>query len=223
MTRATLRYNQASPSKVRLVLDMIRGLDVSEAREILRFSERGASEEVGKLLDSAIANAEHNDHIASDELFVSAAWADEGPTVKRFRPRARGRGTRILKRTSHITVVVERYSDDDLRARSEREAASGAGTAADRRRRLSRGRRVAASEARREREAARAADHDHDHDEDVDAEETVTETGTGELVADDGDTAMGVEAVTDTEVAAIDESDDASDDDGSEDPSKGAN
>ena len=107
MTRATLRYDQASPTKVRQVLDLVRGLDVSEAREILRFSQRAASVEVAKLLDSAIANAEHNDHIASDELFVSAAWADEGPTAKRFRPRARGRGTRIRKRTSHITIEVE--------------------------------------------------------------------------------------------------------------------
>ena len=79
MTRATLRYDQSSPTKVRQVLDLVRGLDVAEAREILRFSQRGASEEVAKLLDSAIANAEHNDHIASDELFVSAAWAERGP------------------------------------------------------------------------------------------------------------------------------------------------
>jgi large subunit ribosomal protein L22 len=107
MTRATLRYDQASPTKVRQVLDLVRGLDVAEAREILRFSQRAASVEVAKLLDSAIANAEHNDHVSSDELFVHAAWADEGPTAKRFRPRARGRGTRIRKRTSHITIEVE--------------------------------------------------------------------------------------------------------------------
>ena len=121
MTRAVLRNNQASPTKVRMVLNQIRGLDVTEARELLRFSQRGASAEIGKLLDSAVANAEHNDHIPSDELFIAATWADEGPTGKRFRPRARGRGTRILKRTSHITIVVERYSDDELRARTARE------------------------------------------------------------------------------------------------------
>ena len=125
MTRATLRYDQSSPTKVRQVLDLVRGLDVAEAREILRFSQRGASEEVAKLLDSAIANAEHNDHVSSDELFVHAAWADEGPTAKRFRPRARGRGTRIRKRTSHITIEVSRYSDEELQARSDREAAAG--------------------------------------------------------------------------------------------------
>jgi large subunit ribosomal protein L22 len=163
MTRATLRYDQASPTKVRQVLDLVRGLDVAEAREILRFSQRAASVEVAKLLDSAIANAEHNDHIASDELFVSAAWANEGPTAKRFRPRARGRGTRIRKRTSHITIEVSRYSDDELRERSERESAAGVGAAAERRRRLSRGRRVAASTA-----ADHDDDHDHDHDHDHD-------------------------------------------------------
>ncbi len=102
--------------KVRQVLHLIHGLDIAEAREILRFSQRGLADELAKLLDSAVANAEHNDHIASDELFISEAWADEGPTMKRLRPRARGRGTKILKRTSHITVVVSRYSDDELRA-----------------------------------------------------------------------------------------------------------
>ena len=108
MTRAILRNSPGSPTKVRLVLNMIRGLDVTEAREILRFSQRGASVEIAKLLDSAVANAEHNDHISSDELFIGATWADEGATAKRFRPRARGRGTRIRKRTSHITIVVPR-------------------------------------------------------------------------------------------------------------------
>ena len=155
MTRATLRYDQSSPTKVRQVLDLIRGLDVAEAREILRFSQRGASEEVAKLLDSAIANAEHNDHIASDELFVSPAWANEGPTAKRFRPRARGRGTRIRKRTSHITIEVSRYSDDELRRAFRARTAAGTGAAAERRRRLSRGRRVAAHRGRGARSRSR--------------------------------------------------------------------
>ncbi len=157
-TRATLRYSGSGPRKVRQVLGLIRGLDVSDAREVLRFCERGAADEIGKLLDSAVANAEHNDHVPSDELFVSAAWANEGPTAKRFRPRARGRGTQILKRTSHVTVVVSRYSEDQLRDRAVREEASGVGVAAERRRRLTRRRRVAAST------ATEAHDHDHDHD-----------------------------------------------------------
>ncbi len=178
MTRAVLRNSPGSPTKVRLVLNMIRGLDVTEAREILRFSQRGASVEIAKLLDSAVANAEHNDHIPSDELFIGATWADEGATAKRFRPRARGRGTRILKRTSHITIVVERYSDEELRQRAVREEASGTGAATERRRRLSRGRRVAASTAKAEAAAAAEADHDHDHDAPVatDAVEVESET-----------------------------------------------
>ena len=124
-TSATLRHSGTSASKVRQVLGLIRGLDVTDAREVLRFCERGAADEVAKLLDSAVANAEHNDLIPPDELFVTRAWADEGPTAKRYRPRARGRGTRIRKRTSHVTIVVARYSEDDLLARTARETAVG--------------------------------------------------------------------------------------------------
>lgn len=139
-SRATLRHYRASASKVREVLGLIRGRDAADAREILRFSERSAAREVGKLLDSAIANAENNEELPPDELFVSRCWADEGPTMKRWRPRARGRATRIRKRSSHVTIVVARYSDDELRRRQAREDATG-GT--DRRRRLARRRRVA--------------------------------------------------------------------------------
>jgi large subunit ribosomal protein L22 len=180
-TRATLRHSGISATKVRAVLGLIRGLDVADAREVLRFCERGAAEEVGKLLDSAVANAEHNDSLPPDELFVSRAWADEGPTAKRYRPRARGRGTRIRKRTSHVTIVVARYSEDDLMARSARETASGSGAAADRRRRLTRRRRVAASTAA---ETTEAHDHDHDHDHDDEVvEETAVETAEPEAEA----------------------------------------
>ena len=222
MTRAVLRNTQGSPTKVRLFLTLIRGLDVTEAREVLRFSQRGAAVEVAKLLDSAVANAEHNDHIPSDELFISATWADEGATAKRFRPRARGRGTRIRKRTSHITIVVERYSDDQLRQRAVREEASGSGAATERRRRLSRGRRVAASTAA----AAHDHDHDHDHDDDHDHEDAVDEVETSEV-----DTDAATEAADETPVAEAsaeasetsEESDVADvDTDESDDSSKGA-
>jgi large subunit ribosomal protein L22 len=184
-TRATLRHSGTAPNKVRQVLNLIRGLDVSEAREVLRFCERGAAEEVGKLLDSAVANAEHNDNLPADELYVSRAWADEGPTAKRYRPRARGRGTRIRKRTSHVTIVVARYSEEALTARTERETASGTGAAADRRRRLTRRRRVAASTA-----AAEQHDHDHDHDED---EETPAEATVDVGEADEPDVQAAAE------------------------------
>jgi large subunit ribosomal protein L22 len=155
-TAARLRYYRTSPTKVRQVLRLIVGQDVTDARETLRFCERGPADEVMKLLDSAVANAEHNDNLPEDELYVARAFADEGPTLKRWRPRARGRGTRVRKRTSHVTVVVARFTDDQLEQRREREAAAGAPT------RVSRRRRVAAS--RRRAEARH--EHDHDHDED---------------------------------------------------------
>jgi large subunit ribosomal protein L22 len=105
--RAVARYVRTSPYKVREVLDLIRGHQVDRAQEILRFCERDAAILVSKVLASAVANAEHTDQIVSDDLYVSACFADEGPTLKRWRPRARGRATRIRKRTSHITVIVE--------------------------------------------------------------------------------------------------------------------
>ncbi len=104
--QARARYVRQSPYKVRQVLDLIRGLPVDDARTMLEYANRRATEPVRKVLDSAVANAEHNHALDADELFVAEAYADEGPTLKRFRPRARGRATRIRKRTSHITVVV---------------------------------------------------------------------------------------------------------------------
>ena len=105
-TSATLRHSGTSASKVRQVLGLIRGLDVADAREVLRFCERGAADEVAKLLDSAVANAEHNHELVGEDLYVQAVHADEGPTLKRFRPRAMGRATRIRKRTSHLTILL---------------------------------------------------------------------------------------------------------------------
>jgi len=92
---------------------MIRGLPVTDARSTLRFANRRAAEPVAKVLDSAIANAEHTYAMPEDELRVAEAFADEGPTLKRYRPRARGRATRINKRTSHITIVVADDEDDN--------------------------------------------------------------------------------------------------------------
>lgn len=122
-TRAVLRDVWVSASKVRVVLDLIRGVEVERAREILEFCERDAAFLVGKLLDSAIANAEHNDHQVTDELYVSACYADEGRTNKRWRPRARGRATRIRKRTCHVTLIVSRLPDDRLARLRARRAA----------------------------------------------------------------------------------------------------
>jgi len=113
-TRAVLRDATMSAYKVREVLDLIRGQEVGRAAEILRFCERGAAEAVGKVLNSAVANAAHNDELDPEELFVSACFADEGKTQRRMRPRARGRATRIRKRSAHITVIVSRLPEDRL-------------------------------------------------------------------------------------------------------------
>jgi large subunit ribosomal protein L22 len=109
--KATAKYVRMSPTKVRRVVDLIRGLPAAEAQAIVKFDPHAASEPVGKVLDSAIANAEHLAHVRSqrldpDDLFITQAFVDEGPTLKRFRPRAQGRAFRIRKRTSHITIVV---------------------------------------------------------------------------------------------------------------------
>lgn len=105
-TRAQARYVRVTPRKARRVVDLIRGLPADEAQAVLRFAPQAASEPVGKVLASAIANAEHNDELDRDTLVVSRAWVDEGPTLKRIQPRAHGRAFRVTKRTSHITVVV---------------------------------------------------------------------------------------------------------------------
>ena len=107
---AKMNHVRQSPYKVRRVLDLVRGLPVDEAVVILEHTQRRASEPILKCLRSAVANAEHNFALDRDELFVSEAYADEGVTIKRYRPRARGRATKIRKRMSHITIVV---SDDE--------------------------------------------------------------------------------------------------------------
>ena len=104
--RACARYVRVTPMKARRVVNLIRGLPTGEAQAILQFAPQSASEPVGKVLDSAIANATNNHSLDPNDLFVSEIYVDEGPTMKRFRPRARGSASRIRKRTSHITVVV---------------------------------------------------------------------------------------------------------------------
>lgn len=106
-TKASAKYIRISPRKARLVVDLIRGRDVADAQQILDYSPKAAARVVGKILNSAIANAEHNNKLDPDELYVCRAYVDEGPTLKRFRPRAMGRATRINKRTSHITLVLD--------------------------------------------------------------------------------------------------------------------
>ena len=107
VARATARFVRVTPMKARRVVDLGRYLPTDEALALLRFAPQSASEPVGKVLASAAANAENNKDLDRRSLFVSAAYVDEGPTLKRFRPRAQGRAYRIRKRTSHITVVVQ--------------------------------------------------------------------------------------------------------------------
>lgn len=105
--RASVKYTRMSANKVRFMLDQIRGSHVAEAKRVLMFSPRAAAVDIHKVLDAAIANAETVLNAQADSLFVSRCWADEGPTLKRFMPRAQGRATKIRKRTVHITLCVE--------------------------------------------------------------------------------------------------------------------
>jgi large subunit ribosomal protein L22 len=110
--KATVKYVRVTPQKARRAVDLIRGHQVEEARRILRFSPLGASKVLEKALNSAVANAEQQPGVVAQNLVVDRAWVDEGPTLKRWRPRAYGRATKVLKRSSHITLVVRSLGDD---------------------------------------------------------------------------------------------------------------
>jgi large subunit ribosomal protein L22 len=208
-TRASVRYLRVSAYKAREVLDLIRGLHVDDADGVLEFTDRAVAADIRKVLASAVANAEKNDEIDPNELYVSACYADEGPTLKRWRPRARGRATRIRKRTCHITLIVSRMDAKTLEQRRARtEAAVGRGgvrrDAAEARRA-----RVAKSQAAR---AAREAEHDHDHeghDHDHDHEDL-----TDEVIEQ-------AEDVTDAAQAPAEAADDAAEDARSAESPKG--
>ena len=235
-TRAQVKYTRVSAYKAREVLDLIRDEPVARALEILEFAERDVARVILKCLESAIANAEHNDQIPADELYVSACFADEGPTLKRWRPRARGRATRIRKRTCHITIIVSRIAPEKLELMRQRELASGGrgggqAAAEARRQRVLRSRQTKAEKKAAEAEAEEAHDHDHEgHDHeghDHDHEDEVVETDAVEATdapaaevdettdADESTEAATAEA-TDSETpddeTADDEGDDASTD-----------
>jgi large subunit ribosomal protein L22 len=144
-TRATLRGYHMSASKARVVLNLIRNEDVTTAREILADTSREAADVIGKVLASAVANAVTNDGQNAEELYVSAAFADEGVTMKRFTPRARGRAGKILKRSCHITVIVSRLDDERLEVMRSARSAQAA---------VSRTRRVASSRRRADQQAS---------------------------------------------------------------------
>ena len=196
--KATLRYGRLSASKARVVLDLIRDEDLALARDRLRFCERGAAEVVSKVLESAVANATNNEQLDADELYVAECWADEGPVLKRWRPRARGRATRIHKQTCHITVIVAQLSPEELEMREARLAASGSQTAA-----AARAARVAASR------AADAGDDEPDTETDLDEAAVDEAVGT-----DDADTAPEAVATDDgaDDTESIEASDNSGDD-----------
>ena len=173
---ATVRYLPVSPYKIRQVLDLVRGLPVDDAIRVLQLSQKDAADSVLKLLDSAVANAEHNRNLPADEMYVARIWCDEGPTRKSGQARARGRYFRVRKRTSHMTIILARYEADVLEERRRRDEASGRGAAAAQRRRSERVRRS------RQREQEHDHDHDHeghdhDHDHDEPAVEAVSAAG----------------------------------------------
>ena len=225
--RAVHRSAGFSAYKAREVLDLIRNKSVAEARTILQFCERSAADEVAKVLDSAVANAANNNDIPPDELFVSACYADEGSTMKRWRPRARGRATRIRKRTCHITVIVGRYTQTELDRRNARLAAKGqtaSSPSADRARRVSRSRsgEPKATESAEGTAVDESAVDETAVDETAvddaattDPAEVVDEAAETAVVADEAAEAGETEEVPDEAVEAEDVAQDAASDDDS--------
>jgi large subunit ribosomal protein L22 len=209
-TRATAKYIRGSATKARQVLDLIRGLDVQRADDVLRYTEREMASTIRKVLASAVANAEHNDSQGRDELYIAACFADEGPTLRRFRPRARGRATRIRKRTCHITIIVARLSEEELERKRRREEAQrptarrgrGAPTVS-RRARVAKSRQAAAKAAAPVEEAEV---EEAEVVEEVDA--TVEEVETGETT----EVAVDEVEVEDAELEADGEADETGDD-----------
>ncbi len=112
VVRASAKYVRVAPRKARLIADQVRGMHIEQARALLQFSPRGAAEDIQKLINSAAANAENNHDLVGDEMRITTITVDEGPTLRRFRPRALGRATPINKRTSHITVALTPVEDD---------------------------------------------------------------------------------------------------------------
>jgi len=198
-TRAVLRHYRMSAYKARQVLDLVRGKDVDRAAEILRATPREGARVVAKVLASAVANARNNDLLDPDDLYISACYADEGTTIKRWRPRARGRATRIRKRTCHITVIVSRLPEDRLERRRARQADQTVAV---------RSRRVAAS--RRSAGASEEAGSTTKKDQDAVTEPDETELEpVDELEAtEDSETTDDVDAESDVEVSDEAESDD---------------
>jgi large subunit ribosomal protein L22 len=185
--RASLRGSRMSASKARVVLDLIRGRDVVSADQVLQFTEREAARVVRKVLASAVANAVNNDSLEAETLYVKACYADEGPTLRRFKPRAKGRATRINKRTCHITIVLGVIEPDLLavvQARRERAVtgrrAGRVGGVADRRARVTKSREVRATKGDESTESTEIESTENDTVVDTVAETSAVETPVAE-------------------------------------------
>jgi len=218
-TKATAKYVRSSASKARVVLDLIRGLDVRSADEVLQFTDRHIARDVRKVLASAVANAVNNDEQDADELFVIACFADEGPTLRRFRPRARGRATRINKRSCHITVIVARMSDDRIAIITARQERAGGSTGRGRPQSSSASRRARVERSREQAAGAEDVIDAIDADEEIlDAEITDDET-TYTVDSETSDSADAPEAETahDAAEAAEDNDNDAAEASASDD------
>jgi large subunit ribosomal protein L22 len=187
-TKATAKYVRSSASKARVVLDLIRGLDVRSADEVLAFTDRHIARDVRKVLASAVANAVNNDFQEADELFVIACFADEGPTLRRFRPRARGRASRINKRSCHITVIVARMSDERIAIITARQERAGGTTGRGRPQSSAASRRARVERSRQQAGGAEAAIDAIETDEEIlDAEITDDDTTTDAVDSVDTD------------------------------------
>jgi large subunit ribosomal protein L22 len=188
--RASLRGSRMSASKARVVLDLIRGRDVVSADQVLQFTEREAARVVRKVLASAVANAVNNDSLEAETLYVKACYADEGPTLRRFKPRAKGRATRINKRTCHITIVLGVIEPDLLavvQARRERAVtgrrAGRVGGVADRRARVTKSREARATKGDESTESTEIESTENDT-----VVDTVTETSAVETPVAENET-----------------------------------
>jgi large subunit ribosomal protein L22 len=201
-TKATAKYVRSSAYKARVVLDLIRGLDVQRADQVLQFTERGIAHDIRKVLASAVANASNPDNTGAyiadpDELFVLACFADEGPTLRRFRPRARGRATRIRKRTCHITIVVARMSEQRLEiVRARAEGRGGSSQSANRRARVERSRQRAEA-AKSAVDRVEATEGDEDAIDDLDDVTAADVVGTADTDVE------GFAAVEDVEIEDV--------------------
>ena len=208
-TKATAKYVRSSASKARAVLDLIRGLDVRSADEVLQFTDRHIARDVRKVLASAVANAVNNDDQDADELFVIACFADEGPTLRRFRPRARGRATRINKRSCHITVIVARMSDERIEILTARQERAGGSTGRGRPQSSSTSRRARVERSRQQ--AAEAGDDvvdaeivDDETTDAVDSETTESaEAPEADVTEDDATAEAAAEEATETDEAEV--------------------